>query len=141
MARRNTPQEIADYYSIPGSVLETAFPHEYAEYTEKDAALVKIIEELHDDLGGARSFAILPPKDHGWRPCIVPYMKALHKAIVKLQSALGKKGIPAEPTMKGRSNEIIWVIPGTTLFGVRLTDKGEKIVAALGCHQGSLYEA
>lgn len=141
MARRNTPQEIADYYSIPDHVLESAFPHEYAEYTEKDAALVKIIEELHDDLGGARSFAILPPKDHGWRPRIVPYMDALHNAICKLQSALGKKGIPAEPTMKSRSNEIIWVIPGKTLFSVRLTDKGEKIVAVLGCHQYSLYEA
>lgn len=140
MARRGTPHEIADYYSIPERVLETAFPHEYAEYTEKDAALVKIIEELHDDLGGARSFAILRPKEHGWRPSIVPYMDALHNAIGKLQSALGEKGIPAEPMMKCWSNEITWVIPGKNLFNVRLTGKGEKIVAALGCHQDSLYE-
>jgi len=140
MTIKNKPQKIADYYSIPDRVLESAFPQEYAEYMEKDAALVEIIEKLHDDIGGARSFAILRPKEHGWRPQIVPYMDALHDAIGKLQSALGKKGIPAEPIMKCWSNEISWVIPGTTLFGVRLTEKGEKIVAALGCHQDSLYE-
>lgn len=140
MTRRIKPQKIADYYSIPDLVLESAFPQEYAEYKEKDAALVKIVEELHDDIGGARSFAILRPKEHGWDPRIVPYMDALHYAIGKLQSALDKKRIPAEPTMAYWSDEIAWVIPGTTLFGVRLTEKGEKIVAALGCHQDSLYE-
>lgn len=138
MTRRITPQKIAAYYSIPDRVLESAFPQEYAEYMEKDAALVKIVEELHDDIGGARSFGILRPKDHGWSPRIVPYMDALHDAIGKLQSALDKKRIPAEPTMDG--DEIAWVIHGETLFGVRLTEKGEKIVAALGCHQDSLYE-
>jgi hypothetical protein len=140
MTRRITPQNIADYYSIPDRVLESAFPQEYAEYMEKDAALVKIVEELHDDIGGARSFAILRPKEHGWRPHIVPYMDALHDAIGKLQSALDKKRIPAEPIMKTWSDEITWVIPGETLFGVRLTKKGEKIVDSLGCHQDSLYE-
>jgi hypothetical protein len=140
MTRRIKPQEIADYYAIPDHVLESAFPQEYAEYKEKDAALVKIIEELHDDIGGARSFAIIRPKKHGWDPRIVPYMDALHDAIGKLQSALDKKRIPAEPTMKCWSDEITWVIPGETLFGVRLTKKGEKIVDALGCHQDSLYE-
>lgn len=140
MTRRITPQKIAAYYAIPGRVLESAFPQEYAEYKEKDAALVEIIEKLHDDIGGARSFAIIRPKEHGWRPRIVPYMDALHDAIGKLQAALDKKRIPAEPIMKCWSDEITWVIPGTTLFGVRLTEKGEKIVAALGCHQDSLYE-
>lgn len=140
MTRRIKPHKIADYYSIPDRVLESAFPQEYAEYMEKDAALVKIVEELHDDIGGARSFAILRPKEHGWDPRIVPFMDALHDAIGKLQSALDKKRIPAEPTMAYWSDEITWVIPGTTLFGVRLTEKGEKIVAALGCQQDSLYE-
>ena len=140
MARRKTVQEIAEYYSIPGHVLEAAFPQEYAEYMEKDAALVKIVEKLNDDIGGGRSFAIIRPKKHGWHPRIVPYMDALHDAIGKLQAALNKKGIPAEPTMKCWSNEISWVIPGETLFGVRLTEKGKKIVDALGCHQDSLYE-
>jgi len=140
MTRRNIQEEIAEYYVIPGRVLESAFPQEYAEYMEKDAALVKIIEELHADIGGARSFAIIRPEKHGWYPRIVPYMDALHDAIGKLQSALDKKGIPAEPTMKCWSDEITWTIPGKILFGVRLTGKGEKIVAALGCHQDSLYE-
>ena len=140
MTRRIKPQNIADYYAIPDRVLESAFPQEYAEYKEKDAALVEIIEKLHDDIGGARSFAIIRPKEHGWRPRIVPYMDALHDAIGKLQAALDKKRIPDEPIMKCWSNEITWVIPGTTLFGVRLTEKGEKIVATLGCHQDSLYE-
>lgn len=138
MTIRHTPQKIADYYSIPYRVLESAVPQEYAEYMEKDAALVKIIEELHDDIGGARSFAIIPPKEHGWRPSIVPYMTALHNAIGKMKSALNKKGIPVELTMEG--DEIAWIIPGETLFGVRLTEKGEKIVDALGCSQDSLYE-
>lgn len=139
--RRITTQKIADYYSIPDSVLESAFPQEYAEYMEKDAALVKIVEELHDDIGGARSFAILRPKEHGWDPRIVPYMDALHDAIGKLQSALDKKRIPAEPTMACWSDEITWFIPGKTLFCVRLTEKGERIVAALGCHHDSLQDA
>ena len=138
MARRIKPQEIADYYAIPDRVLESAFPQEYAEYMEKDAALVEIIEKLHEDIGGARSFAILRPKEHGWDPRIVPYMDALHDAIGKLQSALDKKGIPTKLMMDG--DEIAWAIHGETLFGVRLTGKGEKIVAALGCHQDSLYE-
>ena len=138
MTRRIAPQKIADYYVIPGRVLESAFPQEYAEYTEKDAALVKIIEKLHDDIGGARSFSILRPKEHGWRTSIVPYMDALHDAIGKMKSALNKKGIPVELTMEG--DEIAWIIPGETLFGVRLTEKGEQIVNALGCHQDSLYE-
>ena len=140
MERRKTSQEIAEYYSIPGHVLEGAFPKEYAEYIEKDAELVKIVKELNDDIGGARSFAILRPKKHGWSQRIVPYMDALHGAIGKLRAALHKKRIPAEPTIKGRSDEIAWVIPGEMLFGVRLTEEGKKIVDALGCHQDSLNE-
>ena len=138
MTRRIKPQNIANYYSIPDRVLESAFPQEYAEYMEKDAALVKIVEELYDDIGGARCFAIAPLTKHGWSPRIVPYMYALHNAISKLQSALGKKGIPTKLLMDG--DEIAWAIHGETLYGVRLTEKGEKIVAALGCHQDSLYE-
>jgi hypothetical protein len=65
-------------------------------------------------------------------------MDALHDAIGKMKSALNKKGIPVELTMEG--DEIAWIIPGETLFGVRLTEKGEQIMDALGCHQDSLYE-